>query len=629
MSKLYDLLYAMIGKLNSSVKTTPQTMTEAEKTQARTNIGAQPAGDYATKKDIPTVPTKLSAFTNDVGYLTQHQNLSAYAKKDEIPSKLPNPHALTINGKTYDGSSAVSVTVEGGSGGGGADWNASEGEPGHVKHRTHWIDVDIVEILPETQAKIQSSQYDKALSFVPMLEVKQGDIISVAINGMEYKCAAQAYQNNVYVFGDGNYFGFGSSGAGEPFCVLYKAGSNSGVYVKQDCTISIYKDNSIIHKLDKKYLPDNIGGGADWNASEGEPGHVLNRTHWVEGGVKEIFAETLAIDDEGTAESFSTIPLTAGETYTVNWNGTEYTCVAQDFSAMTPGAIGLGNFAIMGLADTGEPFVVIYSQEANATLVFALDGTVSTEVPISIHTAEVVHKLDNKFIDAEWMATTQKRAGDTLFSGTADVYPGGGFMGGTPKNVLIGLVPGETYFVNIHGEEYVCVAKSVPGNNEGWMDTVYIGDGSQFGGEATGEPFVIADAQFSDDDVHGFFTGGVQGVESGTIPVVIKKVDVVPNKLDPKFLPDGVGGVMVVSIKSLDVETGEIFMSHTAGEIANAMGAGKIVFMNIEGMPFIVNGDVESDGDGNITGVGFNVINAPTVTARVDANGEVTISEAQ
>ena len=52
--------------------------------------------------DIPTVPTKVSAFTNDAGYLTEHQDLSEYAKKTEIPSKLPNPHALTINGKTYD-----------------------------------------------------------------------------------------------------------------------------------------------------------------------------------------------------------------------------------------------------------------------------------------------------------------------------------------------------------------------------------------------------------------------------------------------------------------------------------------------------------------------------------------------
>lgn len=36
-------------------------------------------------------------------------DLSEYAKKDELPSSLPNPFALTINGQVYDGSEAVSV----------------------------------------------------------------------------------------------------------------------------------------------------------------------------------------------------------------------------------------------------------------------------------------------------------------------------------------------------------------------------------------------------------------------------------------------------------------------------------------------------------------------------------------
>lgn len=40
---------------------------------------------YALKSEIPTVPTKVSAFENDKGYLTQHQDLSNYAKKSDIP----------------------------------------------------------------------------------------------------------------------------------------------------------------------------------------------------------------------------------------------------------------------------------------------------------------------------------------------------------------------------------------------------------------------------------------------------------------------------------------------------------------------------------------------------------------
>lgn len=43
----------------------------------------QPAGDYASKDDIPTVPTKLSAFENDVGYAA---NLATWAKQPNKPT---------------------------------------------------------------------------------------------------------------------------------------------------------------------------------------------------------------------------------------------------------------------------------------------------------------------------------------------------------------------------------------------------------------------------------------------------------------------------------------------------------------------------------------------------------------
>ena len=40
--------------------------------------------EYAKKTDLPTVPTKVSAFENDKGYLTAHQSLDAYATKASL-----------------------------------------------------------------------------------------------------------------------------------------------------------------------------------------------------------------------------------------------------------------------------------------------------------------------------------------------------------------------------------------------------------------------------------------------------------------------------------------------------------------------------------------------------------------
>lgn len=43
--------------------------------------------DKADKSEIPTVPTKVSAFENDVPYLTQHQSLSGYATEQWVLDK--------------------------------------------------------------------------------------------------------------------------------------------------------------------------------------------------------------------------------------------------------------------------------------------------------------------------------------------------------------------------------------------------------------------------------------------------------------------------------------------------------------------------------------------------------------
>ena len=51
MSKFYDLIYQIILKLNKSVKTEVQVLTEEQKTQARANIGAL-GNDY--KPPVPT-----------------------------------------------------------------------------------------------------------------------------------------------------------------------------------------------------------------------------------------------------------------------------------------------------------------------------------------------------------------------------------------------------------------------------------------------------------------------------------------------------------------------------------------------------------------------------------------------
>lgn len=54
--------------------------------------------DLTNKPTIPTVPTNVSAFTNDAGYLTEHQDISGKANVSDLTSHTgnkSNPHGVT------------------------------------------------------------------------------------------------------------------------------------------------------------------------------------------------------------------------------------------------------------------------------------------------------------------------------------------------------------------------------------------------------------------------------------------------------------------------------------------------------------------------------------------------------
>jgi hypothetical protein len=104
------------------VEETDPTVPDWAKQPTKPKYTAAEVGAIPDTTEIPVVPTKVSAFENDAGYLTKHQDLSGYAKTEDIPDKLPNPNALTFTGAvegTYDGSSPLTVNIPAGGGGTG------------------------------------------------------------------------------------------------------------------------------------------------------------------------------------------------------------------------------------------------------------------------------------------------------------------------------------------------------------------------------------------------------------------------------------------------------------------------------------------------------------------------------
>lgn len=89
--------------VTNAVKTTAQTLTDIQKQQARTNIGAGTSsfdGDYNSLTNKPTIPTKTSQLTNDSDFITDAA-LTGYAKTTDIPTKTSqlenDSHYITAN----------------------------------------------------------------------------------------------------------------------------------------------------------------------------------------------------------------------------------------------------------------------------------------------------------------------------------------------------------------------------------------------------------------------------------------------------------------------------------------------------------------------------------------------------
>lgn len=67
--------------------------------------------NYATKAEIPVVPTSNTAFTNDAGYLTEHQSLSAYSTTSEVNTLINQSVSGKVDTTTYNTYTASTQTT--------------------------------------------------------------------------------------------------------------------------------------------------------------------------------------------------------------------------------------------------------------------------------------------------------------------------------------------------------------------------------------------------------------------------------------------------------------------------------------------------------------------------------------
>lgn len=278
-------------------------------------------------------------------------------------------------------------------------------------------------------------------------------------------------------------------------------------------------------------------GGAqpDLSAGPGEPGHVLNRTHWVESGEVVLLPETAAVIDPDIGQGLLLEPildLKDGNEYTVMWNGTEYKCTA--LYMVLDGASGsaLGNFDLMsGTGDSGEPFVIVaLNPESAATtgislMIMPLDGSETVTVSIS-GVVETVHTLGSKYLPDGVPYAVQKPYSRSVLltaddDGLSPIVPG------------VVLTEGNTYIVNYNGTDYTLECKA---GNMGNVPALYLGVGSMVGGESSDEPFAVIALE---SPVNGANCFAVSYDGATQMDITITGENLEMRKLDKRLLPDG------------------------------------------------------------------------------------------
>ena len=165
-------------------------------------------------------------------------------------------------------------------------------------------------------------------------------------------------------------------------------------------------------------LPPSSGGGSGGGAGGGadvlNDAGIIKQEHLPEGypyplkSGGAILPETSPVLNEEMGafvimDGIDASMFTEGESYTVNWNGTEYKTSALAANDDGMEAIILGDAgALQGVPVSGEPFMImILSAEAQAamgvaSMIMPVDG--STTVLLSISTAEDIMQIDRKFL---------------------------------------------------------------------------------------------------------------------------------------------------------------------------------------------------------------------------------------
>ena len=153
---------------------------------------------------------------------------------------------------------------------------------------------------------------------------------------------------------------------------LYSVSNDMAGYTKYFSALS----GTVVKKMDPKYLPEHLP--------------------YTETKKVTILDETLTDPDEGRFTINEELPIEAGKTYTVTFNGTKYVCTAQEVVFDYGTSIYLGNGENYEGTGNGEPFLVGVGGGGTTVINF---NWLESQCTIKIEgETEVIHKLPEEYL---------------------------------------------------------------------------------------------------------------------------------------------------------------------------------------------------------------------------------------
>jgi len=305
--------------------------------------------------------------------------------------------------------------------------------------------------------------------------------------------------------------------------------------------------NAEENRYEESGIPTEIAQ-ANWEQNgDTAPDYVKGRTHWTENVVTEIVPErTLVFDGSDNelvilankgGDVFPHEPFEYGKSYEVVWNNVSYTCVLVEY--MSFGHLGNLSLTDSEFEDTGEPFLVSILKDVSSgeQTTIRKKTTDAETVVIRIGAIEnVCHKLDNKYLNLDWLPTVTKEYVEYIPEYATNTHTNVNIFHNVPE-----LIAGNTYRVIFDGVEYVREAKDyAPRVDHG----VCIGIGNarccfpESDSEDTGEPFFFLEEYEFSEGRFGVILYVAEWLNEEHIVSVEAEAEV-PNKLPAEFLPSG------------------------------------------------------------------------------------------